>query len=255
MSKVPSAYDHGSTSQVSDDKDKRLAEERDKRLAEERAQAALKLQRKQRLEAMVQKRKTNLAYLKVGCYNSCYYSQWRLNCNSQKVHEGGCYWLNIVLFTSADIKQYIDVQITKQRTESYFYLGLSVSKILSLPAGISTVRAFSQLVEEWEYYHNGNTLQSVKYVMAKNSSCMYPQVTPLEGGGMTDLQRPSVYKFNQTIVYEYLHIMHIPYQLDHVEVLIGLCDALSKLYDKILHEECYRYSFHCPCVAGWCAVQ
>jgi hypothetical protein len=39
--------------------------EKEKRLAEERAQAALKLQRKQRLEALIIKRKGNLQYLKV----------------------------------------------------------------------------------------------------------------------------------------------------------------------------------------------
>jgi len=42
-----------------------LAEERERKLAEERANAALKLQRKQRLQAMIIKRQRNLAYLKV----------------------------------------------------------------------------------------------------------------------------------------------------------------------------------------------
>jgi hypothetical protein len=42
-----------------------LAEEKERRLAEERAIAALKLQRKQRLQAMSIKRQRNLDYLKV----------------------------------------------------------------------------------------------------------------------------------------------------------------------------------------------
>lgn len=42
-----------------------LAEEKERKLAEERSIAALKLQRKQRLQAMIIKRQTNLAYLKV----------------------------------------------------------------------------------------------------------------------------------------------------------------------------------------------
>jgi hypothetical protein len=57
------------TSVVPEEKEKvRLAEERllEKRLAEERAIAALKLQRKQRLQAMVIKRKRNFGYLNVG---------------------------------------------------------------------------------------------------------------------------------------------------------------------------------------------
>ena len=40
-------------------------DDKDKRLADERSATALKLQRKQRLEAIVQKRKTNFSYLKV----------------------------------------------------------------------------------------------------------------------------------------------------------------------------------------------
>jgi len=48
---------------------------------------ALKLQRKQRLEALVVKRKNNFSHLK-------------------KVHHGGKFWLNVALFTEADIKKY-----------------------------------------------------------------------------------------------------------------------------------------------------
>ena len=40
-----------------------LAEEKERKIAEERALAALRLQRKQRLQAMVIKRQRNLAYL------------------------------------------------------------------------------------------------------------------------------------------------------------------------------------------------
>jgi hypothetical protein len=159
----------------------------------------------------------------------------------QKVHQGGCYWLNVVLFTEADIKQYATHTVTKQRIESFFFLGLSISKITDLPAGLSLIRAFSQLIEEWEYYHLGNTMQSVKFVMARNSQCIYPQTIPLESStDRTDLVRPSVYKFNNTVVFEHLVVLNIPYALDYVEVLIALCEALSNLYDNLLHEDCYR---------------
>lgn len=84
----------------------------------------------------------------------------------------------------------------------------------------------------------GSTMQSVKFVMAKNSHCIYPHTIPIEG--FADLQRPGVYKFNSTVVYEYLQQPHIPFELNYVEVLSALCDALSKLYDKFLNEDCYR---------------
>jgi hypothetical protein len=95
----------------------------------------------------------------------------------------------------------------------------------------------------------GGTMQSVKFVMAKNSNCIYPHTIPIEG--FTDLQRPNIYKFSSSVVYEYLQVPHIPFDLDYVEVLSALCEALSKLYDKFLHEECFRYGFetflqNCP---------
>ena len=44
--------------------------ERERKLADERSQNALKLQRKQRLQALIQKRKSNMAYLKVNEYQT-----------------------------------------------------------------------------------------------------------------------------------------------------------------------------------------
>lgn len=80
-------------------------------------------------------------------------------------------------------------------------------------------------------------MQSVKFVMAKNSPCIYPQTIPLDGYG--ELARPSVHKFNNVVVFEYLQIPHISFELDYVEVLMGLCDSLCELYDRFLSEECY----------------
>lgn len=83
-------------------------------------------------------------------------------------------------------------------------------------------------------------MQSVKFVMAKTSPCIYPQMSVIEG--FSDLTRPSVYKFNNAIVFEYLQVPHIPYELDYAEVFITLCVELSKLYEKLIHEECYSNS-------------
>ena len=84
-------------------------------------------------------------------------------------------------------------------------------------------------------------MQSVKFVMAKNSNCIYPHTVPIEG--FTDLQRPNVHKFNNAVVFEYLQISHIPFELNYVEVFSALCNALSKLYTKFLHEDCYRFIY------------
>lgn len=118
-------------------------------------------------------------------------------------------------------------------------LGLSLGRILYLTKGVATVRAFSQLMEEWEYHFAGTAMQSVKYVMAKNSSFVYPSTVPLEG--MNDLTRPTVYKFHNSIAYEYLDTTHVGLELDYVEVLAALCETLYQVYDKLHHEETYRY--------------
>jgi hypothetical protein len=62
-------------------------------------------------------------------------------------------------------------------------------------------------------------------------------MSPIEG--FSDLSRPSVYKFNNAVVFEHLQLPHIPYELDYAEVFVGLCVELSRLYEKLVHEECY----------------
>lgn len=155
------------------------------------------------------------------------------------MHEGGTYWLNSILFTEEDLQKYVKNCIPKARIESYFLLGLSIAKILFLKPGVATIRAFSQLIEEWEYHNSGTTMQSMKYVMAKTSPCVYPDVIPIEG--LSDLTRgPNIYKFNNSIVYEFLQTPTIAYELDYCEVVINLCDIFYKLYENLFHKESYR---------------
>lgn len=143
-----------------------------------------------------------------------------------------------MLFTLEDIKQYARTVVPRSRVLPFFYLGLSVSSMLSLNPGTATVRAFSQLLEEWEYFHAGGAVQGMKYVMAKNSPCVYPQSIPSDGS-MADLARPSLYKFNNNVVYEYLQVVPVAFELDYLEVMFSLCEALFKLYEKLFHVECF----------------
>lgn len=188
---------------------------------------ALLLQRKQRLQSMVYKRKENLKYL-------------------MRTHEGGVFWLNCILLTKDDISQYIYQTVPKHRTLLFFYLAIGASTVLKLPKGSPTVKAFLQLLEEWEYFFAGSTMQSMKFVLAKNSTCVYPsssnQNNASFSGGTEDsdwTRVPSLSKFDNTIVFEYLHITPVPFELDYIEVLAGLCDSLIALYDKFQCKECY----------------
>ena len=231
---------------------------------------------------MVFKRKSNFAYLK-------------------KTMEGNGHWLNCVRLTKADIRRFVLQNIPNQRTIMYLYLSMSISNLLgeTYPSNGHVVRAFLQLLEEYEYYFSGTTVQSVKYLMAKNSPSMFPVsfVAPSSGSqnttsvpsgiasqnntiaaagigpsalaGLLDNDDmavsptldtsdsgiapqtsskgrsttagggPSIHKFDSTIVFEHLITCHLPFELDHVEVCVGLCEILISLYDRFPCEECY----------------
>jgi hypothetical protein len=174
------------------------------------------------IAALVKKRKANLLRLR-------------------ESHEANMFWLNSSIETKIDISK--QAMKAKQRTLMYFTLTMSMysSCILNSTSILPTVKSFLQLFEEWEYHFSGSAMQSMKYVLAKNSPCIYPRSSPLaiKNSIGIDVLSPSLYKFDNSIVYEHLNITHVPFDLDHMEVFIGLCDALISLYDKFLSDECY----------------
>lgn len=211
---------------------------------------ALKLQRKQRLESLIEKRKNNFLYL-------------------MEIHLGGSYWLNSVLFDKKELSAYAMTEKIATRSMMFYYFGISLTKILDLPSGSPTIKAMLQLIEEWEYYFASNAMQSMKYVMARNSNFIYPNFMPSDslppqsggsgsggGGGGSyspnngtnyhsnhsniDLQdhqiKSGIFKFNNDIVYEYLITPHIPFELNYIEVLHSLCQMLYSLHDKFWHD-------------------
>mmetsp|Transcript_3961 Transcript_3961/g.6197 ORF Transcript_3961/g.6197 Transcript_3961/m.6197 type:complete len:259 (+) Transcript_3961:63-839(+) len=195
-----------------------IGDEVEKRLAEERTFAALKLQRKQRLETLIEKRKNNFLYLK-------------------RVHNGGCFWLNSVLTEHRDLNLHIFEKVQPMRAVMYYYLGLSISKLLDLQPGPVIIRAFAQLLEEWEYMFASVPMQGMKYVMARTSHYAYPQFMPAEGD--QDQIRSTIFKFNNDVVFEYLLYPHVPFELDYLEVFHSLCDMLYSLYEKLWHEDSF----------------
>lgn len=200
-----------------------ISEEKERKLAEARALAALKLQRKQRLALLVHKRKNNLTYLQKVVAN---------------LHES--FWLNSVQFSKENLSAYVS-SVPKNRAEAFFFLGLSVSRLLALPAGLMTARACAQLLEEWEYYLAGTAMQGVKYFTARPANCVYPASPALEN--LSDISKPTLYRFANTVVYEYLQTPHISFTLDYPEVVLSLCETLAKLYVRLgQHEDSYNHA-------------
>lgn len=195
--------------------------EKRKQMNNNLSEKALKLQRKQRFEILFQKRKFNIEYIR-------------------KVHEGDSCWFDCLLITKDDIQKLVANIVPKQRVLNYFYLGLSLSKILELTTGSKIVRAILQLIEEWEYYFSGPGIQGMKFVMAKSCNTLYPKTSPLIEADGTEIFRPNIYKFNGSVVFEHLLDPVLPFDLDYVEVLLSLSSTLLSVYDHFIKLELYN---------------
>ncbi|CAE7722912.1 unnamed protein product, partial [Symbiodinium microadriaticum] len=136
-----------------------------------------------------------------------------------------------------ELNAHIEEKVGGIRAVMYYYLGLSLSKILGLQNGPVTIRAFAQLLEEWEYMFASAPMQGMKYVMARSSAFALPQFNPNDGDA--DQIKSSIYKFNNDVVYEHLLCPHVPFDLDYLEVFHGLCDMLFALYGKLWHEDAF----------------
>lgn len=119
-----SAWEKVQFSETNEEKIKRLELEKDSNLQI--------VKRKKRIEHLIEKRKLNFEYIK-------------------NLHQGGTYFLNSVLVTRSDVRDVVDQKGVHQRARMFYYLGLSISALLELPDGPSTIKAFSQLMVEWEY--------------------------------------------------------------------------------------------------------
>ena len=121
--------------------------EKQNRIAAENISSLQIIQRKKRIQHLIEKRKLNFDYIK-------------------KLHQGGTYFLNSVLVSKEDVYKVVSQKDVEHRARMFYYLGLSISALLDLPNGPSTVRAFSQLMEEWEYTFDSATAVQGEWLMA-----------------------------------------------------------------------------------------
>lgn len=261
-------------------------EDKESQLRQQRNARALLLQRKQRLIEIAAKRKMNMNYLR-------------------RAHEGGIFWFGTTLLTLEDVKMYVQGMVPKQRAVHYFYLAISIAKLLDssphLTPGLPMIRAWAQLMEEWEYFSAGAATQGVRFLSAKACSSPYPNSSRRDVNsevpvpGQTDdsissninveaeaseplpnassptspdntshiaehassltssafkdtpyilpaTLAPSLRKFNGSVVYEHLLIPHIPFEINYLQVLPSLCDALCGMYQHILHQDGFQYA-------------
>lgn len=189
------------------------------RVARERLSGQDIVKRKKLLEHLVEKRKRNFEYIK-------------------ELHQGGKYFLNSVLMTGDDVHKLVSNKEINHRARMFYYLGISLSSILELTNGPNTVRALSQLMEEWEYtFDAAPPIQGVKYMMATSCNTAFPEFLPFEADG--DQLRSSIFRFKDEIVHEYLILPHLPFVPDYVETMSSLCDMLINLYENLVHKDTY----------------
>ena len=102
---------------------------------------------------------------------------------------------------------------SKQRIIQYYYLALSIEHMLETPSSHlkSTIKGALQLMEEYEFFASGLTMQGMKMIMAKSASCPYPQLAPTipKNNDDEDQLRPFIHKYQNNVVYEYLKTPHI----------------------------------------------
>ena len=137
-----------------------------------------------------------------------------------------------MLIGEAELCDYVRDVVPELRTTRFFYLALSLGKLLDMPAGAVTVEALWQLIQEYEYHFANSAMQMVRYTTARNSECVYPQLNPREEGE-DEAAKANLYRFGNEVVYLHLQTPHVAFELDYREVLFSLCDVLSLLYNKV----------------------
>lgn len=171
--------------------------------------------RKNRLILLGEKRKKCFSYLK-------------------DLYGGGHLWLKCIRFSGEEITKFSDVSISSNRTLYFFYFGLSLAKLVDQKSGVTLVRAVTQLLEEWEYYTASFSVQSMKYVMARNTLFAFSQNAP------QDSDSGLLCKFNNDIIYQHLLTPSVSFDTDFIEVISSLCEIVTSLYDTLLRDDdCY----------------
>ena len=146
-----------------------------------------------------------------------------------------------MLIGEAELCDYVRDVVPELRTTRFFYLALSLGKLLDMPAGAVTVEALWQLIQEYEYHFANSAMQMVRYTTARNSECMYPQLNPREEGE-EEAAKANLFRFGNEVVYLHLQTPHVAFELDYREVLFSLCDVLGLLYNKFVDEEIWQNS-------------
>ncbi|GLD96620.1 hypothetical protein PINS_up005303 [Pythium insidiosum] len=177
-------------------------------------------QRMQTLEELVQHRRSDWSYLKA-------------------MHEGTNYWLNVTLLREQQVLAHLGERNSIRRSVQFFYLGLGLGRLMSEVRHAQFLALEGcQLLEELEFYFSSGTVQSMKLMVATNTT-LHPPLHKMEDEALYSVEepfRPTIYKCNQRPVFRRLLTPSIPFPLDYREVMLSLCDILALVYSKFVED-------------------
>ena len=123
-----------------------------------------------------------------------------------------------------------------RRCEMFFYLGVSVGKLLERSDPVVISRGGCQLMEELEHYFSNAAVQSMKLLVAPTGP-LFPTCS-MDIVEIHEPFRPLIKKWENRPVYECLYTPVCTFPLDYVQVTYSLCELLTMLYSKLCDESC-----------------
>ena len=114
----------------------------------------------------------------------------------------------------------------------WLYIGVSLAPLLQRPAGVPFLRALLQLQEEYQY-HFREPSENQKAFRAR-SAAGQQRVMMGDHGDHSDMLKPMLLRVEGKVVYEYLFTPHLAHAISGIQVVLSLCELMSKVYRKLV---------------------
>ena len=114
----------------------------------------------------------------------------------------------------------------------WFYIGVSLAPLLQRPAGVPFLRALLQLQEEYQY-HFREPSENQKAFRARSATGQQ-RVMMGDHGDHSDMLKPMLLRVEGKVTYEYLFTPHLAHAISGIQVVLSLCELMSKVYRKLV---------------------
>jgi len=174
------------------------------------------------LESLVQKRQQQVAYLRRT-------HQPDVDFKDLETFGQSSYWLNTISVDPKTINKMMKSETRK--TQGWFCLGSSLSKLLDIEDHKLLVNSFVQLMEEYSYQFGDRLHAAFSYVRSKNLQEKFN----LESDQPV---KPIIWKRDNKVVFQLLETPRLPDSLNYCLTVYSMLSILYLLYTKFLHPSC-----------------